>query len=33
VKGTVGGVDSMIVDTPEGLPVPMVSSLSTSVLE
>jgi hypothetical protein len=29
--GTDGGVDLMIVDLPEGLPVPMVSSLPTSV--
>jgi hypothetical protein len=33
VQGTVGGVDLMIVDIPEGLPVPMVSFPSTSVLE
>jgi hypothetical protein len=33
VQGTTGGVDLMIVDIPEGLPVPMVSSLPTSVLE
>jgi hypothetical protein len=31
VPGTVGGVDLMIVDIPEGLPVPMVSSPPTSV--
>jgi hypothetical protein len=33
VLGTVGGVDLMIVDIPKGLPVPMVSSPPTSVLE
>jgi hypothetical protein len=33
VPGTVGGVDLMIVDIPEGLPIPMVSSPPTSVLE
>jgi hypothetical protein len=32
-QGTIGGVDLMIVDIPEGLPVPMVSSPLTSVLE
>jgi hypothetical protein len=32
VQGTDGRVDLMIVDIPEGLPVSMVSSLSTSVL-
>jgi hypothetical protein len=32
VHGTIGGVNLMIVDIPEGLPVPMVSSLPTSVL-
>jgi hypothetical protein len=31
VQGTAGGVDLMIVDIPEGLPVPMVSSPPTSV--
>jgi hypothetical protein len=31
VQGTTGGVDLMIVDSPEGLPVPMVSSPPTSV--
>jgi hypothetical protein len=31
VQGTTGGVDLMIVDIPEGLPVPMVSSPPTSV--
>jgi hypothetical protein len=30
-QGTTGGVDLMIVDIPEGLPVPMVSSPPTSV--
>jgi hypothetical protein len=29
-QGTTGGVDLMIVDIPKGLPVPMVSSPSTS---
>jgi hypothetical protein len=33
VQGTAGGVDLMIVDIPEGLPVPMVSSPPTSVPE
>jgi hypothetical protein len=33
VQGTDGGVDLMIVDIPEGLPVPMVSSPPTSVPE
>jgi hypothetical protein len=33
VKGTTGGVDLMIVDILEGLPVPMVSSPPTSVLK
>jgi hypothetical protein len=33
VQGTAGGVDLMIVDIPEGLPVPMMSSLPTSVPE
>jgi hypothetical protein len=32
-QGTIGRVDLMIVDMPEGLPVPMVSSPSTSVPE
>jgi hypothetical protein len=32
-QGTTGGVDLMIVDIPEGLPVPMVSSPSTFVPE
>jgi hypothetical protein len=31
MRGTDGGVDLMIVDIPEGLPVPMVSSPPTSV--
>jgi hypothetical protein len=31
VQGTDGGVDLMIVDIPEGLPVPMVSSPPTSI--
>jgi hypothetical protein len=31
VQGTAGGVDLMIMDIPEGLPVPMVSSSPTSV--
>jgi hypothetical protein len=31
MQGTTFGVDLMIVDIPEGLPVPIVSSLSTSV--
>jgi hypothetical protein len=31
VQGTDGGVDLMIVDIPEGLPLPMVSSPPTSV--
>jgi hypothetical protein len=31
VQGTVGGVDLMIVDIPEGLPVPVVSSPPTSI--
>jgi hypothetical protein len=31
IQGTTGGVDLMIVDIPEGLPVPMVSSPPTSV--
>jgi hypothetical protein len=31
VQGTHGGVDLMIVDILEGLPVPMVSSLPTSI--
>jgi hypothetical protein len=31
MQGTDGGVDLMIVDIPEGLPVPMVSSPPTSV--
>jgi hypothetical protein len=31
VQGTDGGVDLMIVDIPEGLPVPMVSSPLTSI--
>jgi hypothetical protein len=30
-QGTGGGVDLMIVDVPEGLPIPMVSSPPTSV--
>jgi hypothetical protein len=33
VQGTAGGVDLMIVDIPEGLPVPMVSSPRTSVTD
>jgi hypothetical protein len=33
VQGTDGGVDLMIVDIPEGRPVPMMSSLPTSVPE
>jgi hypothetical protein len=32
VQGTAGGIDLMIVDIPEGLPVPMVSFPPTSVL-
>jgi hypothetical protein len=32
-QGTTGGVDLMIVDIPEGLPIPMVSSPPTSVPE
>jgi hypothetical protein len=32
-QGTIGGVDLMIVDIPEDLPVPMVSFPPTSVLE
>jgi hypothetical protein len=32
VQSTDGGVDLMIVDIPEGLPVPMVSSPPTSIL-
>jgi hypothetical protein len=32
-QGTTGGVDLMIVDIPEGLPVPMVSSPPTSIPE
>jgi hypothetical protein len=32
VQGTSSGVDLMIVDIPEGLPVPIVSSPPTSVL-
>jgi hypothetical protein len=31
VQGTAGGVDLMIMDIQEGLPVPMVSSPSTSI--
>jgi hypothetical protein len=31
VQGTTTGIDLMIVDIPEGLPVPIVSSLPTSV--
>jgi hypothetical protein len=31
MQGTDGGVDLMIVDIPEGLPIPMVSSPPTSV--
>jgi hypothetical protein len=31
VKGSIGGIDLMIVNIPEGLPVPMVSFLPTSV--
>ena len=31
VQGTAGGVDLMVVDVPESLPVPMVSSPSTAV--
>jgi hypothetical protein len=31
MQGTDGGVDLMIVDIPEGLPVPMVSSPPTSI--
>jgi hypothetical protein len=31
MRGTDGGVDLMIVDIPEGLPVPMVSSPPTSI--
>jgi hypothetical protein len=31
VQGTTGGVDLMVVDIPEGLPVPMVSSPPTSI--
>jgi hypothetical protein len=31
VQGTDGGVDLMIVDIPEGLPVPMVSTPPTSI--
>jgi hypothetical protein len=30
-QGTTGGIDLMIVDIPEGLPIPMVSSPSTTV--
>jgi hypothetical protein len=33
VQGTTGGIDLMIVDIPEGLPVPVVSSPHTSVPE
>ena len=33
VQSTASGVDLMIVDIPEGLPVSMVSSLPTSVTE
>jgi hypothetical protein len=33
VEGTTGGIDLMIVDIPEGLLVPMVSSPPTSILE
>jgi len=33
VQGTGGGVDLMLVDFPEGLPVPMVSSPRTTVPE
>jgi hypothetical protein len=33
VQGTAGGIDLMIVDIPKGLPVPMVSSPPTSILE
>jgi hypothetical protein len=33
VQGTAGGIDLMIVDIPEGLPVPMVSSPPTSFHE
>jgi hypothetical protein len=33
VQGTAGGVDLMIMNIPEGLPVPMVSSPPTSILE
>jgi hypothetical protein len=32
-QGTTGGVDLMIVDIPEGLPIPMVSSPPTSIPE
>ena len=32
-QGTTGGIDLMIVDIPKGLPVSMVSSLPTSILE
>jgi hypothetical protein len=33
VQGTTGGADLMIVDIPEGLPVPMVSSPPSSIPE
>ena len=33
VQGTAGGVDLILIDIPEGLPVPMVSSLRTTVPE
>lgn len=33
VQGTAGGVDLMLVDFPEGLPVPMVSSPRTAIPE
>ena len=33
VQGTAGGVDLMLVDFPEGLPVPMVSSPPIAILE
>ena len=33
MKGTIGGVDLMIVNIPKGLPVSMVSSPPTSIIE
>jgi hypothetical protein len=33
MQGTVGGIDLMIVDIPEGLPIPMVSNPLTSIPE